>query len=75
MNLPFTIDQFLGVFISYNTSIWPVQIALNALALVARWLHRGDQPRHHGRPGLLLAGVMGAILLGLRKDVARTGVA
>jgi hypothetical protein len=35
MNLPFTLDQFLGVFVSYNTTIWPTQIFLNILALVA----------------------------------------
>ncbi len=35
MNLPFTIDQFLGVFEQYNSSIWPAQILLLLLALVA----------------------------------------
>ena len=35
MNLPFTLEQFLGVFVSYNTTIWPAQIILNLLALIA----------------------------------------
>ncbi len=33
MKLPFTIEQFLGVFITYNNSIWPGQLLLIALAL------------------------------------------
>ncbi len=35
MQLPFTIDQFIGVFASYNTAVWPAQIVLNAMAAVA----------------------------------------
>lgn len=33
MQLPFTIDQFLGVFSDYNAAIWPAQIFLILLAL------------------------------------------
>lgn len=33
MELPFTIDQFIGVFASYNTAVWPAQIVLNAMAV------------------------------------------
>jgi Family of unknown function (DUF6064) len=33
VNLPFTAEQFFGVFARYNESVWPAQIALNALAL------------------------------------------
>jgi hypothetical protein len=33
MHLPFTVDQFYGVFSLYNTSVWPVQYILVALAL------------------------------------------
>jgi hypothetical protein len=32
MNLPFSLEQFLGVFVAYNTAIWPIQIVLNLLA-------------------------------------------
>lgn len=35
MNLPFTTDQFLSVFEQYNTTVWPLQILLNLLALGA----------------------------------------
>jgi len=35
MDLPFSVEQFLGVFSDYNTSVWPAQIALNLLAIAA----------------------------------------
>jgi hypothetical protein len=35
MNLPFTIDQFLEVMKNYNLSVWPFQIVLNMLAVIA----------------------------------------
>lgn len=35
MQLPFTIEQFYGVFREYNTSVWPAQVLLVALAVVA----------------------------------------
>jgi hypothetical protein len=35
MNLPFTVDQFLSVFVAYNSSIWPMQILLNIIACTA----------------------------------------
>ena len=35
MQLPFTIAQFYGVFREYNTTVWPAQVALVALAFVA----------------------------------------
>ncbi len=34
MNLPFTTDQFLDVFKTYNLTIWPAQIFLVLLALL-----------------------------------------
>ncbi|MGE5671890.1 MAG: DUF6064 family protein, partial [Fibrobacterota bacterium] len=34
MNLPFTIEQFLTVFKSYNQSVWPFQVVLNLLAIM-----------------------------------------
>lgn len=42
MNAPFTIDQFLAVFVAYNAAIWPAQIAahvLGFLAVTALWLN------------------------------------
>jgi hypothetical protein len=35
MQLPFTLDQFYGVFRDYNTTVWPAQVFLVALALSA----------------------------------------
>ena len=35
MALPFTVEQFYGVFVDYNTAVWPVQWILVALALAA----------------------------------------
>ncbi len=35
MHLPFTVEQFLGIFVAYNTAIWPAQVFLNLLALLA----------------------------------------
>ncbi len=39
MALPFTIDDFLSVFMRYNLSIWPVQVAIYvAAATIVGWL-------------------------------------
>lgn len=35
MQLPFSLDQFLSVFVAYNTAIWPMQIALNLVAVLS----------------------------------------
>ncbi len=35
MNPPFTIEQFLSVFVAYNAAIWPAQIAAYVLGLLA----------------------------------------
>ena len=32
---PFTIEQFLGIFVAYNTAIWPVQIVAYVLGILA----------------------------------------
>ena len=38
MNLPFTNEEFLGVFERYNTAIWPAQAFLSILALAIVFL-------------------------------------
>lgn len=41
--MPFTIEQFLGVFVAYNNAIWPAQIAAYVVGLVTVifvWLQR-----------------------------------
>jgi hypothetical protein len=42
--LPFTIDQFFGVFAAYNVAIWPVQIAAYVIAAMALWLIFAKRP-------------------------------
>ena len=44
MEMPFTTDDFLGVFELYNVSVWPSQLILYALAVIALVaLHRNDK--------------------------------
>lgn len=35
MNIPFTTEAFYGVFAAYNTAVWPMQLLLLALGLLA----------------------------------------
>ena len=35
MQIPFTIDQFFGVFRAYNSAVWPAPLVLNGLAVLA----------------------------------------
>ena len=35
MQLPFTVEEFMSVFERYNVSVWPAQVGLYILALVA----------------------------------------
>lgn len=44
MSLPFTVDQFFSVFERYNNAIWPMQVVLVMLALVAVGLIRWPRP-------------------------------
>ena len=45
MNIPFTVKQFLGVFESYNVSVWPMQVIAYLLGVTVivlifkRWRH------------------------------------
>lgn len=36
--IPFTVDQFLRVFARYNVTVWPAQLVLFALGILAIWL-------------------------------------
>lgn len=49
MKLPFTPEQFFEVFRQYNEAVWPTQLALNLVALIAI--------------GLLVAGLVAVGLL------------
>jgi hypothetical protein len=44
MSLPFTVEQFLGVFSRYNEAIWPAQLVAYALGLAAVGLALWRQP-------------------------------
>lgn len=35
MNIPFTVEQFFGIFADYNAQIWPVQVIAYAIGLAA----------------------------------------
>lgn len=45
MKLPFTIDQFLEVFVEYNTTIWPMHLIAYLLGLAALVLAVRKTPR------------------------------
>jgi hypothetical protein len=38
MDVPFTVEQFLGVFTLYNEAVWPAQTVLYLLAAALVWL-------------------------------------
>jgi Family of unknown function (DUF6064) len=52
VSLPFTRAQFFDVFADYNAAVWPMQIALNGLAIVLVALVLVS-PRHAGRAASL----------------------
>ncbi|MBI4501217.1 MAG: hypothetical protein HY700_08655 [Gemmatimonadetes bacterium] len=64
MSLPFTVDQFLGVFASYNRAVWPAQVLLYGigwlLAIVA-YRGRAGAPRWIAFGLALLWAWMGAV--------------
>jgi hypothetical protein len=35
MGLPFTVEEFMGVFEKYNVAVWPMQIILVLIAILA----------------------------------------
>ena len=35
MNIPFSVEAFYGVFTAYNTAVWPMQLPLMALGVLA----------------------------------------
>jgi uncharacterized protein DUF6064 len=54
VNLPFTAEQFFGVFARYNQGVWPAQIALDAAALACvALLFRKGATAGRGIPALL----------------------
>jgi hypothetical protein len=57
VSLPFTSEDFFGVFARYNEAVWPAQIALNALALFCVVLAF----RAGGRPGRWISALLAAL--------------
>jgi Family of unknown function (DUF6064) len=57
MNMPFTAEQFFDVFARYNMTMWPAQIALNALAVLALVLVYRARPSE----GRWIAGILAAL--------------
>ncbi len=55
--LPFTVEQFLAVFVTYNEAIWPAQI----LAYVAGGLAFALVFRGHERSDRTIAGILAAM--------------
>lgn len=55
MRLPFTIDQFLGVFRGYNEAVWPVQWVLAAVGVIAVVSALRGEPRTSRLVSVLLA--------------------
>ena len=55
MDLPFTVEQFTTVFERYNLAVWPAQILLGALGLIAVVLAARPRP-HFGRIVSLILG-------------------
>src|SRR5687768_17583956 len=44
MKLPFTIEQFLEIFRQYNAAVWPMQIFLLVLAVIAIYFSIRTKP-------------------------------
>jgi hypothetical protein len=60
MNLPFTVEQFLGVFAAYNQAIWPTQVVAYALGLVVVMLAFARATPYAGR---IISGILAAFWL------------
>ena len=55
MNLPFTTDEFLQVFASYNTEVWPMQVIFYLLAAAALVFSVRKFPASDGTVSSILA--------------------
>ncbi len=53
MRIPFSTEQFLGVFAAYNTTVWPIQFLLFALAVLAIGLVWPSVPASRSVAGVL----------------------
>lgn len=55
MKIPFTIDQFLEVFKNYNTTVFPMQVVLLILAIIAIYFAVRNGPGKHKIIAAILA--------------------
>lgn len=78
MRLPFTIEQFLGVFRRYNEAVWPVQWVLAAVGIIAVVLALRGERRASRWVSVLLAmlwfWMAVAYHLGFFADLSRVGI-
>lgn len=58
MNLPFSQEQFFSVFESYNEAVWPIQLLLNTLAVVAVAVSFGKKTSSGGKWILIILGTL-----------------
>ena len=63
MTLPFTPEQFFGVFAAYNEAVWPAQIVLVALAALALVLVARPRPGSDRAISAILAFLWGWLAL------------
>ncbi|KQW39930.1 DUF6064 family protein [Rhizobacter sp. Root404] len=59
MHIPLTIDQFFGVIRQYNIAVWPTQVLLLAIALLAVYL----AVRPHRHSGVVISAILGFLWL------------
>jgi hypothetical protein len=64
MNPPFSGEEFFGVFAAYNTAVWPLQIVLLAVTLLALTLLIKDAPWRGRAMSLWLAVLWGWMAIG-----------
>lgn len=55
MNLPFSVEQFLGVFASYNLDLWPMQVIVYFMGAAAVYLAIAKKPYSSRVTYLILA--------------------
>ena len=63
MQPPFTTDQFLGVFRSYNDGIFPMQLVLVALAIAAVLIAAGSRKEMSAAAGRVVSAILAVLWL------------
>ena len=63
MHPPFSAEQFFDVFRRYNETVWPAQIALNAVGLIAAAAAWRANARRSWRPARVAIALLAALWL------------